>query len=103
MRAAEAIPVAIVNVDVAVPVPLGVTVAGLKLQEAFWGRPEQAKLTCWLNPPDGVMVIVEVAVLPLVTVPLVGERPTVKLAGTAAVMVMERAAEVDGEKFVSPP
>lgn len=89
--------------DVTVPVPLGVTVAGLKLHEAFWGRPEQARLTCWLNPPDGVMVIVEVALLPLVTVPLVGERPRVKLPGTAAVMVMERVAEVEGEKLVSPP
>lgn len=85
------------------PVPLGVTVAGLKLQEAFWGRPEQAKLTCWLNPPDGVMVIVEVAVPPLVTTPRVGERPRVKLLGTAAVMVMERVAEVEGEKLLSPP
>ena len=85
------------------PVPLGVTVAGLKLQEAFWGRPEQAKLTCWLNPPDGVMVIVEVGVLALLTVPLVGERPRVKLPGVAAVTLMERVAEVEGEKLLSPP
>jgi len=48
------------------------------------------------------MVIVEVAVPPLVTAPRVGERPRVKLLGTAAVMVMERVAEVEGEKLVSP-
>jgi hypothetical protein len=49
------------------------------------------------------MVIVEVVVLPLVTVPVVGERPRVKLLGTTAVMVMERVAEVEGEKLASPP
>ena len=48
------------------------------------------------------MVTVEVVVLPLVTVPLVGERPRVKLAGTAAVIVMERAVEVEVAKLVSP-
>jgi hypothetical protein len=37
--------------------PLGVTVAGLKLQLAPAGSPEQVKLTCWLKPPAGVTLM----------------------------------------------
>jgi hypothetical protein len=38
----------------------GVMVLGEKLQAAFEGSPLQAKLTCWVKPPAGVMVRVEV-------------------------------------------
>ncbi len=38
-------PVCTVNVAVAGPVPLGVTVPGLTLQAAFFGAPEQDRLT----------------------------------------------------------
>jgi hypothetical protein len=40
---------------VAAPVPLGVTVAGEKLQVEFAGRLVHAKLTARLKPPVGVM------------------------------------------------
>jgi hypothetical protein len=35
-------------------VPLGVTLAGLKVQVAPVGKPVQAKVTCLLKPPTGV-------------------------------------------------
>ena len=44
--AAEAVFVLMVNVDVAALLPSSVTDAGLKLHEAFLGRPEHVKLTC---------------------------------------------------------
>jgi hypothetical protein len=50
---ADATVVVMVRVAMAGPVPLGVTVLGEKLQFAPEGRPEQAKLTAWLNPPVG--------------------------------------------------
>jgi hypothetical protein len=67
------------------------------VQVAPWGAPEQARLTAWLNPPAGVSVIVVVALPPLLTVPVAGERPRLKVAGTA-VMVTETADEVDAAK-----
>ena len=71
-RRAEAALVWRVNVDVAAAEPDGVTVAGLKLQAVCVGKPLQANVTCWLNPPDGVIDTVEVAEAPAVAVPLNG-------------------------------
>jgi hypothetical protein len=85
----------IVIVVVAAWVPSGVTVAGLKLQVVFLGVPEHARLTCCANPPDGVMVIVDIPELPCWTVPLAGDRLMLKSAATAAVTVIATAADVD--------
>jgi len=91
----------IVIVAVAAVLPVGVIEAWLKVQVAPWGAPVQARLTAWLNPPAGVTVIVEVTLLPPLTVPVAGERPRLKLAGTA-VMVTETADEVEGAKPLAP-
>jgi len=66
------------------------------------GRAEQAKLTGLLNPPDGVMVMVEVVVLPWFTLPLAGLSETLKSAG-AAVTVTVTGDEVEVAKLASPP
>jgi hypothetical protein len=66
-----------VSVLVAALVPLGVTFAGENEQVVNAGRPEQAKLTCWLNPLEGVTVIVVVPDDPPVTVREVGLNVTV--------------------------
>lgn len=82
-------------------VPLGVTDAGLIVQVAFSGAPEQARLTASLNPPAGVTVIVEVTLLPL-AVPEAGDRPRVK-PGATAEMVTETAADVEVANVSDPP
>jgi hypothetical protein len=46
----------------------GVTVAGLMVQVASAGAPEQASETGWLNPPTGVIVTVAEPLEPAVTV-----------------------------------
>jgi hypothetical protein len=94
--------VAIVIVVAEEPVPLGVTVAGLKLQEAPVGRPEQVKLTCWLNPPLGVTLMVLVAELPAATVALVGLAARAKLPDDPPT-VTATAVEVDDANVPSPP
>jgi hypothetical protein len=38
--------------------PFGITEVGLKVQLVWAGKPEQAKFTAVLNPPEGVIVIV---------------------------------------------
>ena len=81
---------------------LGVTDAGLILQLAFCGAPEQVRATAWLNPPAGVIVMVEVVLPPLLTVPELGERTRAK-PGETAVIVTDIAAEVDGAKAFDPP
>jgi len=86
---------------VAVVLPFGVSEGGLILQVAFWGAPEQARLIAWSNPPAGVIVIVVVALPPLLAVPVAGDRPRLKLAGTA-VMVTDTAEEVEGAKPAAP-
>jgi hypothetical protein len=91
-----------VIVAVAAVLPFGVTEPGLILQVAFWGAPEHARLTARLNPPPGVIVIVVVALLPLLTVPVAGDRPTLKLAGTA-VMLTDTAEDVEAAKPAAPP
>jgi hypothetical protein len=90
-----------VIVAVAAVLPPGVTEPGLILQVAFWGAPEHARLTVWLNPPAGVIVIVVVALPPLLTVPVAGDRPRLKLAGKA-VMVTGTAEEVEAAKPAAP-
>ncbi len=77
-----------VRVEVAPPT-LGVTEAGLKLQAAPVGSPEQARATALLKPLTEVSVMVEVPELPALTV--AGERAdaaiwkfmTLKVAVTA--------------------
>jgi len=70
-------------------VPFSVTLAGLKLQSAPAGRPEQlppletvelVKFTVPVKPPAGTMVIAEVAGGP------VCPAETVRLAGTAEIV-----------------
>jgi hypothetical protein len=91
--------VAIVSVDVAV-LPFGVTEDGEKLHVLAAGKPEQAKLTVWLNPFCGVTVIVVVPDWPGLTLTDVGLKLTLKL-GPFTVCVS--AADVDPAKFASPP
>jgi hypothetical protein len=90
-----------VIVAVAGVLPPAVIEAGLIVQVALWGAPEQARLTALLNPPAGVSVIVVVALLPLLNVPVAGERPRLKLAGTA-VMETETADDVEAAKPAAP-
>ncbi len=72
------------------------------VQVASAGAPEQVKLTCWLNPFAGVIVIPDVMEpLPL-TAPLVGDKLMLKSAG-AAVIVRVTAEDVEGALPLSPP
>jgi hypothetical protein len=86
---------------VPIALPLGVTVDGLKLHVAPVGSPLHAKLTGALKPFTGVTVMVVFAVEPAVTVPLVGDAPSVKL-GTDACTVTVTALDVEPVKLVSP-
>ncbi len=78
--------VLIVRVAVDALVPASVTETGLMLQATFSGASEHVKLTAWSKPAIGVMLMVDMASLPLVTVPDVGERPRVKEGATAAAL-----------------
>ncbi len=86
-------------VDTALPV--GVMLAGEKLQVDAAGRPEQTKLTAWLNPPVGVTVSVALPVWPRAIVRVAGLAATVKDGG-AAETVTVTAAEDDTPKLLSP-
>jgi hypothetical protein len=88
-------------VEVAALLPLGVREAGLKLHEASAGKPEQLKVICWLNPPAGVIVIVELTELPWLTVPLPGFKAILK-SGGIAVTVIGKPAEVEAASLESP-
>jgi hypothetical protein len=68
-----------VSVVVAAAVPLGVTEAGEKLQDASAGRPEQVKVTVALKPLIGVTERVAVPLCPGPTLRLVGLEARVKL------------------------
>lgn len=81
-------------------VPFGVKGFGLKVQVVNDGNPEQAREVDALNPPAGVMVMVEVAELPLVMVAFAGESVMVKLG--AAVTVSCTTLEVEGPLLMSP-
>ena len=94
--------VEMVRVVVAALLP-GVTVAGANVQLASEGKPVQAKLTCWANPPAGVTVSVVVPLLPAAAIAMLLElAPRVNDGGTAALTVMLTAAEVEAVKLVSP-
>ena len=95
--------VAMVRVEVEVPFPLGVTDVGLNVQVLFAGRPEQARLIAWLNPPDGVMMMVDVAEAPGLTEPMEGLKAILKSPAEAAVMVTTTAEEDEAALAVSPP
>lgn len=77
--------VVVLSVRVEVPVP--VIEVGLKVAVTPDGRPLADKVTAELNPPETVLVIVEVPELPPVTVIDVGEALRVKLALAGAVTV----------------
>jgi len=95
--------VAMVRVSVEVPVPLGVTDVGLNVQVLFAGRPEHVRVIAWLNPPDGVMVTVDLAEDPGLTEPAEGLKETVKSAAEAAATVTTTADEEETALAVSPP
>jgi hypothetical protein len=103
LRAAAFTSVAMVRVEVDVAVPLGVTDVGLNVQVLFAGRPEQERLIAWLNPPDGVMVMVDVADDPGLTEPVEGFKAILKSPAGAAVMVTTTAEEDEAALAVSPP
>jgi hypothetical protein len=81
--------------------PVGVTEA--TRHEVYAGRPVHAKLTGLLNPPEGVMEIVEVALLPRLTDPLAGLSEMLKSAGGAgALTATVTAVELLALKDESP-
>jgi hypothetical protein len=63
--------------------PVGVTMLGEKLQDAPVGRPEQEKLTAWLNPFDVVTAMVAVPDWPTVTLSAAGDAVKEKSGATA--------------------
>jgi hypothetical protein len=79
------------------------TVDGAMRQVALAGAPVQVRDTGWLNPPVGVMEIVDVMELPGATVPLDEARAMLKSAATGAVMVMATAEELEAALPPSPP
>ena len=91
---------AIVSV-VVTAVPLGVTVAGLKLQVEFAGNPEQANVVAALKPLSGVTLTVVVVVAPLAMLALDEDRDSAK-PGTGAVTTTVTAPEIDGALLASP-
>src|SRR5579872_2873444 len=78
--------VPVVAVELAVSVTELVDVVGLvpKVAVTPAGKPEAARLTLPVNPPDGVTVTVLLPLLPCVTVTLAGEADRVKLGVDAA-------------------
>ena len=70
--------------------PLGVTLVGAKVHVASEGNPEQAKVTAWLNPLEGVTVSVEVPEEPAVTVAKAG-LAAIEKSGAGAAPVPESA------------
>lgn len=87
------------KVDVAAAA-FGVMEAGLKVQVANDGSPEQVRDVAEANPLAGMMLMVEVAELPFVIVAVAGDSEMAKSGD--AVMVMERTLDVEGALFVSP-
>ncbi len=84
-----------VKVLVTAAVPVGVTLAGEKLQLTPVGRPEpHENVTAWLNPPAGVTVKTAVPEPPCATVIEAGAAVTVKLGGIGAVTVTVTAGLV---------
>jgi len=83
----DAVPV--VAVALAVSVKTLVEVVGLvpKLAVTPAGRPEAERVTLPVNPPDGVTVIVELPLVPWVTVRVAGEADSEKFGVAAAFTV----------------
>lgn len=73
--------VPVVAVELAVNVTELVDVVGFvpKLAVTPEGKPEADRVTLPVNPPEGVTVIVLLALLPCVTLTLLGEAESVKL------------------------
>ena len=92
--------VAMVSVVVDTALPLGVTVAGLKVQVESAGSPEQAKVMADEKPKAGVTVTVVVPLAPLATETEVGLRDKLKAGVPTATLT---ADEVEAAKTVSPP
>ena len=85
--------VAIVSVVVRAALdPVGDSIAGLKVQVEYSGRPEQLRLTVPLNPPFGVSVIVEVPDCPAAMVREVGLAARENAGVTEVLTVMLRLA-----------
>ena len=97
---ADATLVAIVSVVVAVALPLGVTVAGLKEQVASAGSPEHAKLMTDAKPKPGVAVMVVLPLPPPAIETEAGLRDRLKLGVPTTTLT---AADVEAAKTVSPP
>ena len=93
--------VAIVRVEVAAA-PLGVTLAGLNEQVEKLGSPLHARFVAALKPFVGVTVTVNIAFVPLVTVPLVGVNEREK-SGGPAVTTTVTALDTEAALLVSPP
>jgi hypothetical protein len=83
--------------------PLGVTLAGEKVQVAPWGNPEQLRPMAALNPLAGVNVTVRVDACPAVRfrVALLTVMAYVGVDAPATVTVT--AVEVEGPLLASPP
>jgi hypothetical protein len=92
--------VAMVNVDIEAALPLGVTVAGLKLQVAKAGNPVHANDSVELKPAPGVAVTVVVPLLPLATDRDVGLKARLKVG--CAPTKMLTAADVEAANTESP-
>ncbi len=93
--------VLIVSVAVAA-LPFGVRADGAMVQVAFCGAPAQASVTGWLNPPIGVIEMVDVTELPGATLPLAGASAMPKSTATGAVIVTATAGEVEAALPASP-
>jgi len=97
---ADATLVAIVSVVVEDALPLSVTVAGLNVQVAWVGRPEQSKVMADAKPKAGVAVMVVVPLPPLAIETEAGLRDRLKAGAPTTTLT---AADVETAKTLSPP
>lgn len=88
-----------VRVEVAA-VPFGVAEAGLNKQDEKEGRPEHENVVASANPLTGVMLTLDDAELPLLTVTLAGTSATEKSGEPVTVRVT--MCEFDGALLASP-
>ena len=102
-RAAELVltSVAMVSVDVAVPVLPGVTLDGENVQVVSLGRSLHARLVATLKPFTPVTLTVTIALFPELSVPVAGSRVRVN-AGGPGYTVTATAEDVDDALSVSP-
>jgi hypothetical protein len=80
--------------------PLGVTVAGLKAQAAYFGSPEQVNEIADAKPKTGVAVMVVLPLPPLATETELGLTDRLKAGVPTATLT---AADVEPAKVASPP